>query len=86
MFVKPTEPGGTPRCSFCHRSQDDVANLIASPTDYPRAYICDECIEVCRSLLGKIRSEPQAGPSAKHDLLCLASHIIKCPKCGEVFD
>ena len=37
------------RCSFCHKSQDAVAKLISSPTDYPRAYICDECIAVCNS-------------------------------------
>ena len=25
------------RCSFCHKSQDAVAKLISSPSDYPRA-------------------------------------------------
>jgi ATP-dependent Clp protease ATP-binding subunit ClpX len=48
------------RCSFCHKSQDAVAKLISSPSDYPRAYICDECVAVCCSILddhtnGKIR-------------------------------
>ena len=36
------------RCSFCHKSQDAVAKLISSPSDYPRAYICDECVAVDR--------------------------------------
>jgi ATP-dependent Clp protease ATP-binding subunit ClpX len=39
------------RCSFCHKSQDAVAKLISSPSDYPRAYICDECVGVCNSIL-----------------------------------
>ena len=29
------------KCSFCHKSQDAVSKLISSPSDYPRAYICD---------------------------------------------
>jgi len=39
------------RCSFCHKSQDVVGKLISSPSDYPRAYICDECIAVCNSII-----------------------------------
>src|ERR1700745_3535893 len=39
------------RCSFHHKSQDAVAKLISSPSDYPRAYICDECVAVCNSIL-----------------------------------
>lgn len=39
------------RCSFCHKSQDVVGKLISSPSDYPRAYICDECIAVCWSIM-----------------------------------
>ena len=37
-------PDDSLRCSFCHKSQDTVAKLISSPSDYPRAYICDECV------------------------------------------
>ncbi len=53
------------RCSFCHKSQDAVAKLISSPTDYPRAYICDECVAVCNSILEDDRSEtaPVATPN-----------------------
>jgi ATP-dependent protease Clp ATPase subunit len=85
MSVKPIESGETPLCSFCHKSMDDVAYLVASPTDYPRAYICDECVEVCHSIPRESRSEPQTGQLPKHDLRCLPSHIITCPKCGEAF-
>jgi ATP-dependent Clp protease ATP-binding subunit ClpX len=49
------------RCSFCHKSQDAVAKLISSPSDYPRAYICDECVGVCNSILEDDRSEVVAG-------------------------
>ncbi|HXE30468.1 MAG TPA: ATP-dependent Clp protease ATP-binding subunit ClpX [Terriglobales bacterium] len=47
------------RCSFCHKSQDAVAKLISSPSEYPRAYICDECVAVCNSILEDDRAEPQ---------------------------
>lgn len=30
-------------CSFCAKSQHDVAKLIAGPT----AFICDECVSFC---------------------------------------
>jgi ATP-dependent Clp protease ATP-binding subunit ClpX len=49
------------RCSFCHKSQDAVAKLISSPSDYPRAYICDECVAVCNSILEDDRTEMQPG-------------------------
>ncbi len=49
------------RCSFCHKSQDVVGKLISSPSDYPRAYICDECIAVCNSILEDDRGEPAQG-------------------------
>ena len=53
----------TLRCSFCHKSQDVVGKLISSPSDYPRAYICDECIAVCNSILEDDKPEPvTAGP------------------------
>jgi ATP-dependent Clp protease ATP-binding subunit ClpX len=54
------------RCSFCHKSQDSVAKLISSPSDYPRAYICDECVAVCNSILEDDRSEAQTGAAPAH--------------------
>jgi ATP-dependent Clp protease ATP-binding subunit ClpX len=54
------------RCSFCHKSQDAVAKLISSPSDYPRAYICDECVAVCNSILEDDRSETQTTASPNH--------------------
>ncbi len=54
------------RCSFCHKSQDAVAKLISSPSDYPRAYICDECVAVCNSILEDDRSETQSAAAPNH--------------------
>src|SRR6202163_2320005 len=45
------------RCSFCHKSQDAVGKLISSPSDYSRAYICDECVAVCNSILEEDHSQ-----------------------------
>jgi ATP-dependent Clp protease ATP-binding subunit ClpX len=37
-----------------------VAKLISSPSDYPRAYICDECVAVCNSILEDDRAATPA--------------------------
>ena len=37
----------TVRCSFCGKTQDQVGKLIAGPG----VCICDECIELCRSII-----------------------------------
>ena len=55
------------RCSFCHKSQDAVAKLISSPSDYPRAYICDECVAVCNTILEDDKGgEAQPGAPPQH--------------------
>jgi len=54
------------RCSFCHKSQDAVAKLISSPSDYPRAYICDECVAVCNSILEDDRTEAHTTAAPNH--------------------
>jgi ATP-dependent Clp protease ATP-binding subunit ClpX len=41
--------GGTLKCSFCGKSQNDVRKLIAGPT----VYICDECIELCNDIIAE---------------------------------
>ncbi|MGN6592200.1 MAG: ATP-dependent Clp protease ATP-binding subunit ClpX [Terriglobales bacterium] len=59
--MKPRNGSQDPlRCSFCHKSQEAVGKLISSPSEYPRAYICDECVAVCNSILEDDRGEPQA--------------------------
>src|SRR3569832_675957 len=61
-----TGPEEALRCSFCHKSQDAVAKLISSPSDYPRAYICDECVAVCNSILEDDRSETTTAAGPNH--------------------
>jgi hypothetical protein len=36
------------RCSFCSRSEREVAKLIAGP----KIHICDSCVGVCNNILG----------------------------------
>jgi ATP-dependent Clp protease ATP-binding subunit ClpX len=68
-----TGPEEALRCSFCHKSQDAVAKLISSPSDYPRAYICDECVAVCNSILEDDRSGGGETPVAAN----VAGHLPK---------
>ena len=44
------------RCSFCNKAQNEVATLIAGPG----VYICDECVELCQSIISE---EPNARKS-----------------------
>jgi len=41
-------------CSFCGKSQNEVRKLVAGPT----AYICDECIELCRCIVEEESDAP----------------------------
>ena len=62
------------QCSFCYKSESDVRKLVSSPSDYPRAYICDECIRVCASILEdhlgpvEVEQNPQPPPAARAEL------------------
>ncbi len=35
------------RCSFCEKSKAEVARMFAGA----KAYICNECVELCREML-----------------------------------
>jgi hypothetical protein len=37
---------------------------MSSPSDYPRVYICDECIAVCDAVLEDDRGEQPSGDEA----------------------
>ncbi len=49
------------KCSFCGKSESEVRHLVAGPDGL---YICDECVEMCESILEKA---DQAMPSARGD-------------------
>jgi ATP-dependent protease Clp ATPase subunit len=41
-------------CSFCHRSDDQVAKLVAGPRALlvgPRVYICDACVAISARIM-----------------------------------
>src|SRR5579872_2023963 len=52
-------------CSFCQKPQDAVGKLISSPGDHARAFICDECVAVCNSILEEDRGERAPATQAK---------------------
>lgn len=49
------------RCSFCHKTQDQVRKLIAGPDG---VYICDECVDICAEIIEEEydEDEPEADP------------------------
>ncbi len=53
------------RCSFCHKTQEQVEKLISSPSDYPRAYICNECVSVCQTILEDEKREQATSPTKR---------------------
>jgi ATP-dependent Clp protease ATP-binding subunit ClpX len=51
-------------CSFCHKTQEQVEKLISSPSEFPRSYICNECVSVCQQILDEEKRE-QTSPANK---------------------
>src|ERR1700680_3209217 len=62
MPVKRFTPDEALRCSFCHKTQEQVEKLISSPSEYPRSYICNECVSVCQQILEDEKRE-QSSPA-----------------------
>ncbi|MBR5409036.1 MAG: ATP-dependent Clp protease ATP-binding subunit ClpX [Clostridia bacterium] len=54
------EPNDRVRCSFCGRTQDQVTMLIQGPG----AYICDECVENCLSIMNEGSKKPTSSSSS----------------------
>jgi len=63
--VKRFNADETLHCSFCHKTQEQVEKLISSPSEYPRSYICNECVSVCQQILDDEKRE-QASPANRH--------------------
>jgi ATP-dependent Clp protease ATP-binding subunit ClpX len=63
--VKKFNPDEPLRCSFCHKTQEQVEKLISSPSDYPRAYICNECVSVCQTILEDEKREQATAPARR---------------------
>ena len=46
------------RCSFCGKSQENVRKIVAGPG----VYICDECVELCNSIIeAELYDDEKAG-------------------------
>lgn len=72
-------PEASLRCSFCRQP----GKLISSPGDYPRAYICEQCVAVCASILSDDKEDTEVAPTVAagppHPLLDhpLASELMQ---------
>lgn len=53
------------RCSFCNKPQDSARKLIAAPGEHPRAYICEECVGICTTMLEEGQAESVAAGKEK---------------------
>ena len=42
-----------------------MEKLISSPSDYPRAYICNECVNVCQTILEDEKREQATSPTKR---------------------
>jgi ATP-dependent protease Clp ATPase subunit len=55
-----------PSCSFCLKGEGEIAHLIVTPAASPvRAFICNECVEACHSVLSKIIPQPNTAPDPR---------------------
>ena len=60
-MAKYDDPKDKLRCSFCGRTQDQVSMLIQGPD----AFICDECIENCVSIISQGDGNPKKSSKKK---------------------
>lgn len=54
------------RCSFCGKAEATVGKLISSPTAHPRAYICNECVAICASIIADDQAPPEPVTAEPH--------------------
>jgi len=57
--MTPTKPVRE-RCSFCEKERSRVRCLIAGP---PGVFICDECVDLCNSIILREELGPEGGKS-----------------------
>ena len=61
------------RCSFCGKHQEQVSRIIAGP----RAYICNECVHLCMSILEDAEERPQVFGQDTPDIIPTPKEIHK---------
>lgn len=69
------------RCSFCGKSKDAVRTLLSSPSEYPRAYICNECIEIC-TVIVQDKEDPFVGNPLASEFFMLVEDWITRESAG----
>ena len=70
------------RCSFCRKSQHTVGQLISNPSDYPRAFICNECVAVCTGV-AEDKQDPFLGNPMLSEFLVLIEQWITRESAGQ---
>lgn len=63
-MAKIGETGDLLKCSFCGKSQKQVAQLIAGP----QIYICDECVSLCNEIIDERSAETTEEQSEEFQL------------------
>ena len=75
MFLKHDEEDEIFRCSFCSKTDDEVETLISNPSERSRRVcICNECVEVCNSVLEEHRKAKAATVEARLRASVLEEH------------
>ncbi len=56
------------KCSFCRKSEDQIAKLVAGPRlmTGSKLYICNECVAAANSVM---QAGPPPAPAASYSLL-----------------
>ena len=72
------------RCSFCNKSQRDVAKLIAGPS----VYICVDCVDICNQIVAEDKvlesgekTDSEAVPAVRGDV----EAPVRCSMCQMVW-
>jgi len=79
--VKKLNPDEPLRCSFCHRTKEQVEVLINSPDQ--GALICSDCVKVCSQILTD-RSKAQTPKSPSVFLDWMSGRIWKSSGAEEI--
>ena len=69
---------GKVRCSFCHKSEDQVRKLIAGPEG---VFICDECIGICSEIM-----EEELGDYEQEDIYDTDINLLKPEEIHKILD
>ena len=71
--------GDVLRCSFCNKSQRDVKMLIAGP----RIYICDECVDICVTIIAEHKLSPEFDGKPVQNLYDF-TYALRSKKVGDI--